>query len=727
MALALRLLNILRGNAIAEDSSALAGRRWDGNTVAGELGGANFRLGNRPSLPTSNAGKETYYGGERFRALPVRGGDEVMVVSRTVLWKEGVTAALNGALTFTVDNNTVPPTYTGSGDTLRNAASLHPDFRNRVFITEDRLYTPVTENQSRRADGNGSWFYEPPSYPADSTGTPISGLDWTERDSIFTITAVDANRFYDPRVVMDSSFGSELSYFWSITEPNSALRYWLRDTLVTVEQGDSEKWGANGYVMLRGRPINPYIVPGGEEIEVVAKNFPPSLEIVDSLRAAGYSEEVISHWFYTYAPYFHAEEYDNNALPLPDRNPDNTNARYLQQDSVNFGWLDTNAYRLRLHVVDSMPRFMWAYDPGNFGQQYTNMLTGPFTVVLDPTTTDTNVFQNGVYLDTILLEPTESRVGRRLVQRNAITEEEYNDPEDNQPDDLDIQFVANLTDQLRFTLDVNTDDEFEDAAAADPNRYVNTLYGVWDFRYGKTAYGFKSIAVRETPGDTTIDEVQMSRPVWMSNQYMVKFDDPTVADPFAEDFTTRGQINIRIPGDEAREILKPTNDEDPGNPWHRDLNTDSILTVVVNDGHGGINQLTRRVFVNVVPEILTTELPEAFEDLDYNVELLDTTRGISVYDPNWGQDQTFKLIYRDETDTAVAIDPYYPEAGVIVLDSTNKTTPDWLRINPNSGLLYGTPRVTDVPFDDTTVQVTVLVTDDGGLSHSQHLTLRSTL
>ena len=718
------LLNILRGNAIAEDSSALAGRRWDGSTAAGELGGANFQLGNRPSLPTSNAGKETYYGGERFRALPVRSGDDVMIVSRTILWKNGVTAALNGALTFTVNNNTEPPTFTGSGDTLRNSASLHPDFRNRVFVTEDRLYTPVTDRDSRRSDGNGSWFNEPPSYPADSTGTVIPGLDWTERDSIFTVTAVDANRFYDPRVIMDPSFGSELSYFWKITEPNSALRYWLRDTLVTVEQGDNEKWGARGYVMLRGRPINPYIVPGGEEVEVVTKNFPPSLEIVDSLRAAGYDEDVISRWFYVYTPYFHAEEYDNNALDLGDRTPDNTNARYLQQDSVNYGWLDTNSYRFKIHVVDSMPRFLWAHKPGNFGQQYTNMHAGDTTIVLDPTTTDTNTFKNGIYQDTIRMEVSNSRVGRRLIQRNAITQEEYNNPDNNQADSIDIQFVANLTDSLRFTLDVNTDDEFEDMASIDGNRYVVQQFGAWDFRFGKTAYGFKSTAIRETPGDTTIDEVQMSRPVWMSNQYIVKYNDPTIADPFAEDFTSNGRLNIRVDGAEAREILKPQNDLNPGNPWHRDLNTDSILTIVVNDGHGGINQLTRRVFVNVVPEILTTNLPEAFEDLDYNVELLDTARGISIYDPNWGQDHTFKLIYQDETDTAVLIDPYYPEAGTIVLDSTNKTTPNWLKINENSGILYGTPRVTDVPFDDTTVQVTVLVTDDGNLSVLTTLDLR---
>ncbi len=726
------LLNVLYRNAIAEDSSALPGRRWEGSTVLGQLGGPNFRLGNRPSLPVNNSGKETYYGGERFRALPVRNGDRVWVVSRTVLWKQGVTDALNGALTFLVNNNTVPPVFTGAGDTLSNSAAIHPEMRNRVFVTENRLYTPITAAQSRRPGANaGSWFNEPAYYPADSANVPIGtkgdAPDYYERDSIFAMTAMDVNRFYDPRVVMDSTFGSQLSYFWSITEPNSALRYWLRDTLVTVANVNSRSWGARGFRFFRGRPINPYIVPGGEQVEVVAKNFPPSLEVVDSLRKYGYDEDVISKWLYLYPPYFHAEEYDNNALPLDQRDPSNTNARYLQQDTVNFGWLDTTAYRFRIHVVDSLPRFLWAFRPLRTGPQYTRMLTGDTTIVLDPTTTDTNTFKNNTFLDTLRMRVTESRVGRKLLPQNSIIDEQYNSPTDavvRQADSLIVQFVANLTDSLRFRLDVNTDDEFEDAAATDNNRYVVQRYGAWDFRYGKTAYGYQSIAVRESPNDTTVDEVLMARPVWMSNRYMRKYDGPGTADPFAEDFTTKGQIDIRIAAAEARQILRPTNYDNGGNPWHDDLNTDSVVTIVVNDGHGGINTLTRRVFVNVQPRITTTSLVDAIEDTDYNVELLDSSRRIKVYDPNWGQSHTFELIYQDDQRDSIAIDPYFTEAGYIVLDSSRKTTPDWLKINDQSGLLYGTARVTDLPFEDTTVNVTVLVRDAGYLADIITLPLR---
>lgn len=723
------LLSRLADNGIAEDSSALAGRRWEASTVLGELGGPNFRLGNRPALPTSNnvfgdGGKETYYGGERYRALPVIEGDEVIVVSRTVLWKEGVVAALNGSLSFIVGNNTTPPVFTGSADTLGTAASIHPAMRNRVFVTENRLYTPVTADQSLRADGNGSWFNEPATYPADSAGVPVASLDWTERDSIFTITATDTNQFFDPRVLMDSTRNSYLSYFYSITDPASALKYWLRDTLVKASDADSQAWGAIGYRILRGRPINPYIVPGGEELEVVAKNFPPTLELVDSLRASGFADSVISKWIYLYPSYFHAEAYDNNSIPLDQRNPDNTNARFLQQDTVNFGWLDSSSYRFRIQVVDSLPRFLWAHAIGSTTeQQYTSMLKGDTTIVLDPTTTDTTVFANGRYLDTLRMLVTNSRVGRRFTQPNAIIDEIYNDPAGNQPDDLNIQFVANLTDSLRFMLDVNTDDEFEDNAAVDATRAIVQKYGAWDFRYGKTAYGFQSVAIRETPGDTTVDEVRMSRPIWMSNQYLRRYGNSAQADGFAEDFTSTGRINVRIPNAEAREILKPINDLNPGNPVSGDLNTDSIVSIVVNDGHGGLNTLTRRVFVNVQPTITTESLPDATEDQDYDHPLLDSARRIKVYDPNFGQYHEFTLIYPDYDKDSIAVDPYFTEAGFINLTGI-KTTPFWLKIDPKSGLLYGTPRVTDLPYSDTTVRVTVLVTDAGKLVDVKTLDLR---
>jgi predicted outer membrane repeat protein len=713
------LLSRLADDAIAEDSSALPGRRWEGSTALGELGGQGFRLGNRPGLPTSNGGKETYYGGERYRALPVINGDRVTIISRTTLWRDGVNAAIDRGLSFTVDNSTQPPVFTGSADTLADASSLIPEMRNRVFVTENRLYTPITSANSPKRPNGAAWFNEPASYPADPiTLQPNTALDWTERDSIFTITAIDANKFYDPRVMMDSTKGSYLSYYWDIETPNSGLQYWLRDTLVDASDADSLAWGSIGYRMLRGRPINPYVVPGGEDIEVVAKNFPPSLEIVDTLRASGFTEDVISKWLYLYPSYFHAEEYDNNALPLDQRTVDNTNARFLQQDTVNYGWNDTSSYRFKIHVVDSMPRFVWAHNTTP-GQPFTNFLRGDVTIVLDPTTTDAGSYDNatGTYLDTLRYTVTRSRVARFLEAPNAILRERYNAPVISQPDTINVQYVANVTDSLRFMLDVNTDDEFEDAAAVDANRAVVQKYGAWDFRYGKTSYGFLSTTIAQNPGDTTLDEVMVTRPSWMAPQYMRTWDNGA-ADPFAEDFTSKGQLNIRVDRATAEALLRPYNQVSG------DMNTDTLMTVVANDGHGGINYYTRNVFVNMQPKITTAALPDAFEDVDYNVALLDSSRRITVYDPNFGQAHDFELIYIDENRTEIAVDPYFPEAGSIALDASKKTTPKWLKIDRVSGLLYGTPRVTDLPNADTTVLVTILVTDKGGLNDIVTVPLR---
>ncbi len=727
------LLSFLADNPVVEDSSALQGRKWEGSTILGELGGAGFRLANRPTLPTSNAvngdgGKETYFGGERFRALPVREGDQVTIVSRTMLWKEGVVNAINGGLTFTVGNNTNPPVFTGSADTLGTSPLIHPEMRNRVFVTENRLYTPITAAQSPRGGGR-SWFNEPSSYPADAAGNPIVSMDAFERDSIFTITAVDVNKFYDPRVVNDPNFNAQLSYFWNITTGNSALRYWLRDTLVYASSANNPRWGATGYRMLRGRPINPYIVPGGEEVEVAVKNFPPTHEMIDTLRKWNFDEAFISRWHYIYPSYFHAEEYDNNSLPLDQRTPANANARFLQQDTVNFGWLDSTSYRFRIHVVDSMPRFLWNFNAtGGQATTYQNMLKGDLTIVLDPTTTDPGTYDKttGTYLDTLRMTNTTSRVGRRLTQPNAVLNEVYNAPDAPQPDDLNVQFVANLTDSLRFRLDVNTDDEFEDLAAIDTNRAVVKKYGVWDFRYGKTSYGFLSTSIRQTPDDVSVEDIVQARPSWMATTFMRRYENAGQADQFGEDFTTRGRIEIRIGKTQPIELLKPVNDFDPGRPINGDLNTDTVTTIVVNDGHGGINSITRRLFVNVVPTLMEQDVLDsiAIEDIDYNVDLLDSARRIKVYDPNFGQAHTWELIYGDDTRDSIAIDPYFPEAGQLVLDASRKTTPAWLKINPTSGMLYGTPRVTDLPYADTTVKVTVVVTDAGGLKAMRTYDLR---
>jgi len=199
----------------------------------------------------------------------------------------------------------------------------------------------------------------------------------------------------------------------------------------------------------------------------------------------------------------------------------------------------------------------------------------------------------------------------------------------------------------------------------------------------------------------------------MSNQYLTRFDSDDEQDAFGTDFTTNGQLNIRIPKDEAISLLSSAN------AYNGSYNTDTTFTIIVNDGHGGINSRRFDLFINIQPEIATESLPFAIEDRDYNPSLLDLTRNIIVDDPNFGQKHTFKLIYSDTPENSIPVDACFTEAGTIDLTGI-KTTPNWLKINPNTGLLYGTPGIKDAPKNDT---ITVVVTDENGLTTMKRIPL----
>ncbi|MGE5481081.1 MAG: YCF48-related protein [Chloroflexota bacterium] len=630
------LLENLYRNAYKEDASALAGRKYHANYT--EFATVPNLFSNRPGMPTSNMDQgisnTTFFAGERFKALPANVGDSIRVISRTVLWREGVNVAYRDGISFAVTRSTEPPVFTGNIKTITNERV--PEFRNKVFVTEDR------------------------SYPAPQNGkySQLEDLAIQGRDSILLVSAIDTNKFYDPRSNDGTDFSDvypQLSYTWNVDQ-NSGLYRWLQAD--TAAASEPQRWGARGYVHFTGQPINPYVVPGGELVFVGAGNYPPTWRTVDSLRAAGVSEEMIAHFIETFRPYLHAMKYDS------------ANARYLQQDTIDFGSNATINYAFRLFVVDSVPKFI---EPG--GEEL-----APVSVITDLAT-----------------RTTAERNYTPSVYTCNFTK--------------DGKLRANLTDKLRFQVDFNTDDEQEDSWA------VN-----WDYRYGKTAYGFANTAVRPVDnevivvdttdydvdplGGTPAKLVSQVRPAWMGSQYIYKYDNETTADPFAVDFTSRGQLNVRIPRAEAMAMLMPKTQTNGA------LNTDTVFTIVVNDGHSGKTSKLMPVFINIQPEILTNTLPSATEDFDYNPQLTDSNRRIRVFDPNFGQNHTFELIYPNDTRNTLRIDDCYDEAGVIDLNNGLKTTPTWLKINKESGVLYGVPGVTDAPKTST---VTVVVTDEDGL------------
>lgn len=649
------LLNSLRYEPYKEDGATLTGRRYHDQTNL--FGLVPNLFSNRPSMPVSNQNNVTYWAGERYSSLPVNVGDVVRIVSRTVLWKEGEIEAYDDGIAFTIVESTKPPVFTGnivkiSKDTVTytHIDGVHkvPELLNKVLITEDRRYPATIPGQ----------------YSGDQMGIAKG------RDSILTVTAIDLNKFYDPRGILYKDKYTQLQYTWRV-DPNSALKQWLQ--VDTMKANAAPKDGAFGYLVFKGKPINPYVVPGGEEVVVTASNFPPHYRAMDILKQLPSNLQIsldsIDKFVETFPPYFANGEYDE------------ANARFLQQDTINFGPNFRSEYRFKIMVLDSAPRFI-------------------------PTTASVETVRwvNHQGVDEVYVEYRPS------VYTGGFTN--------------DGRVIASVTDKLRMQLDFNTDDEMEDISANLPGRS-------WDFRYGRTAYGFQHIAVRNGAdgADTTVIDssfydnnydgvkdvvLYKVRPVWMGNQYLMKYGTDTDADPFGIDFTTFGQLNVRIPRATVDNLLKPTVQ------FNRAMNTDTLFTVLVNDGHSGINKLSLKVFVNFAPTITTTALPNAKEDYEYNPHNLDSTRMIKVFDPNFNQKQTFALIYNDYPDNQIPKDPNYPEAGFWDLSGL-KTTPKWLRINPESGILYGKPGVKDAPKNE---RVTVVVWDENGLTDLKTFDLR---
>lgn len=602
------LLDNLRNNPLNEDMASLKGRKYE--NAAASLGGGGFGFSNRDAsgnnaMPpsTNNGANVTYFAGEKYRALPVRSGDRIRVISRTILWSKTTNEAIVRGLDFYVSTSTKPPIFTGNKLTLENISI--PEWQNTIFVQEDVIY-------------------------------PHNKADVRGRDSIFSITAKDTNKFYDPRSIMYPTKYTQLEYKWTLadTSNSSGLKQWLKAD--TIYNNSVPYYNASGYITLKGQPHNPYIIPGGEWVTVTARNWPPQRSTIDSLKAIKAPDSVIAKYIYIYPPYFNAQVYDA------------TNARYLQQDTVDVGGTsgiggasgsgNTSSYSFKIVVIDSIP-----------------------------------VFTNAV---------TKCVAGDTL--------------------------IASVTDSLRFDLDINTDDESEDLAAFVANG--------WDFKYGRTAYAFQSVSLRgTTAGDTTTDGIQSIRPTWLNNQYLVNASGKPTAQALA-DFTTYGILKSRVDYNTVVKFVKPKLQ------INRYLNADTVIAVVVNDGHGGLNTYNKRVLLNFAPTIETTILEAAIEDQEYNQGLIDSNRMIKGFDQNFGQSLTYQLIY--SSTKGIVKDPCYSEAGNWDIVTSTAKTPTWLHIDPISGRLFGIPHVLDAPrMNPTPEYVTVVVTDPYGLTYAKTIPL----
>lgn len=642
--------------------------------------------------PAADNSYNAYFAGERFGTLPVNKGDVIRVVSRNVLWKEGVEKAYDGGLVFIITDGPEIPVFTGDivmfgtdslNPYMKGVDGSYPPIYNKIrpdltgAIGDTAVYKTELLNkvfvQTDRNYPAYSGTYSNPTLPDNVRGT----------DSILTITAIDRNEFYDPRVEFWKDRYTDLTYTWSVGD-NSGLKYWLMAD--TIKANNPPRDGARGYVVLKGLPINPYIVPGGEPVRVTAFNYPPGTLMIDSMRAAGLSDDIIKRYYQTFPKYFNTPFYygANSDNPSSD-----TLARFLQQDTLGFGKDKFRAVAddIYIFVMDSLPRFI-AYDVTGGAVPETFTIKEDFN---KNTTIDVNYdwtkFQAGIN--------SEGKIR------------------------------ANLTDRLRFKVDINTDDELQDATAEEKG---------WDFRYGRTAYSFANLA--NNGGEIVIVDtltkkdganiISQMKPAWMDNKYFMTYEDYTKDDPNLVDFQVRGQMNIRIDRDEALGLLK----YDVLNSPDREVyNTDTVFGLVVNDGHGGLSTKLYDVYINFQPTIITESLPSATETVDYNPSLLDTVGArITVFDPNADQYHKFELLYPgvpvalNEGSDILYLDPFFKDEMTPIDLSTMKTTPTWLKIDEDSGILYGIPDlVTDL--NNTKVTVTVLVKDEDGLFAIKQLEL----
>lgn len=108
----------------------------------------------------------------------------------------------------------------------------------------------------------------------------------------------------------------------------------------------------DGYLRFKGVPLNPYIVPGGEKIQVTATNYAPGIALIDSLNAADMQDQ-IPFFYQTFPPYLNAPYYNQDV-----DGSDTLVARYLQQDTIGVHGNTAISKELTIFVMDSMPRFI---------------------------------------------------------------------------------------------------------------------------------------------------------------------------------------------------------------------------------------------------------------------------------------------------------------------------------------------------------------------------------
>ncbi len=327
-------LEIARASKL-EDSAALDGRAYNLDPAQLQAHGtsdsiATLGITGNPTL---------WYAGERYHTLPVRPGDNIVVFSRTQLWKYGYAGARSRGLVFQI-GDVLPPFWAGDVPKLQSD-TVNP---NRLFVHEDSVYKKAAAAKSAN-------------------------------DILFRIGGYDVNNFYDPRWLWDPNF-TQLDY--SVTFPagmdsvNYRLPWWLqRDTVRHATPGP----GSDGYIQLFGTPHNSDVVPGGEPVHVVMSNWPPNRRsehlLLDSLNHTpadlGSDSLKLSMWIYP--PYMNCPE-------------------GFLDDTIDIR-RGVSTYDFRIYVMDSLPVFTSAPVSGCGGTaNLTDSLRFDYDIQTDDETED---------------------------------------------------------------------------------------------------------------------------------------------------------------------------------------------------------------------------------------------------------------------------------------------------------------------------------------------------
>ncbi len=596
--------------SLLEDSAALHGREYSLSPSDLIAPGDDVFMDCESGGPTTTS---MWYAGEKYHTLPVRNGDKIEVISRTLLWKYGSTYAQlpTNSLQFVI-GDVQPPVFVGD-----------------IPALDSNTYTPNIKFVKREINYNGS--------------TPATTL--------FRVAGYDVNNFYDPRFLFNPGNYTQLGINVSINLfPGDVVptggNYIAQNALDSVEahvrmfhgtlfagqsQNGDTSWihqtviynqnitGSNGYVELYGQPKNPDIVPGGEGLTATITNFPPNyMSEYDLLHgfpgALGPDSEALSIW--VYPPYM-------NCARVPDTTTANPDTLCIRATSAT--------YNFKIIVQDSLPVFA-------------------------------------------------------AIPKSACG---YSSP------------VGILTDSLRYSLDLNTDVELEDSVAAadslpaatstDVYKGTTTLvnHPAWDFRYGRTSYHFST------------------EPAWMvepSGGIYVPIDS---SDP---NFLRRGIMNVRV------DSLTAVAGTGAGGPYilpvpqiNNELNLDTVIGVVANDGHTGMTVANFPATIIFAPTILTNTLPDAKEGVDYSMNFNDpnAVNRVVVQNLNPEHPYMYHLIYRGKSEQWYRDFPNKVPQPITSADSGHNVggaadtvvglSPDWISIDPYSGVLTGVPGDTDAP------------------------------